>query len=91
MHQVVSKSFAYIAITAISIVGMFIIVMDVLKYGFGVDPVLPVRDEFRRYRRYRRKKKLIKPKHHVVVRFVYVNLPVIQTENSTLTIAETIV
>jgi hypothetical protein len=67
---------------------MFIIVMDVLKYGFGVDPVLPVRDEFRRYRR---KKKLIKPKHHVVVRFVYVNPPVIQTENSTWTIAETTV
>jgi hypothetical protein len=34
-----SKSFAFIAITAIVAVFVFVIIMDVLKYGFKIDPV----------------------------------------------------
>ena len=34
-----SKSFAFIAITAIVALFVFVIVMDVLKYGFKIDPV----------------------------------------------------
>ena len=39
VRQVLSKSFASIAITAIIVVFLFVITMDVLKYGFKIDPV----------------------------------------------------
>lgn len=39
VQQVLSKSFASIAITAIIVVFLFVTVMDVLKYGFKIDPV----------------------------------------------------
>jgi len=49
--NIVSKSFAYIAILAISTVVMFIIIMDILKYCFGIDPVEEERERMRRERR----------------------------------------
>jgi hypothetical protein len=36
-RQIVSKSFGYIAITFITCVAMFFVIMDVLKYFFGID------------------------------------------------------
>jgi hypothetical protein len=33
IYRIVSKSFAYVAIVA-----MFVIIMDILKYCFGIDP-----------------------------------------------------
>ena len=39
VFRIVSKSFAFIAILAMTTVVTFVVVMDVLKYFFGVDPV----------------------------------------------------
>ncbi len=39
IKQVLSKSFASIAITAITMVFLFVIIMDILKYIFKIDPV----------------------------------------------------
>ena len=36
--QFVSKSFGYIAILCLTIVIGFVVIMDVLKYGFEIDP-----------------------------------------------------
>lgn len=46
--QTVSTSFAYVAITAIIIVLMFVIIMDVLKYCFGIDPAKEERERIRK-------------------------------------------
>lgn len=46
----VSRTLAYIAITAMVIVATFVVTMDVLKYGFGIDPVQSERDLIRRGR-----------------------------------------
>ncbi len=66
--KMVSKSFAYIAITAMASVAMFVIIMDLLKYCFGIDPV---HEELKRIRRGKRAKKR-KP---IIQRFVYVDAP----------------
>jgi hypothetical protein len=63
----VSKSFAYIAIIAMITVAMFIFIMDILKYCFGIDPT---REDLERIRR---KKQLKKRKPPVILRFIYVN------------------
>lgn len=39
LYRAVSKSFGYVAILGIVGVGGFFVIMDVLKYGFGIDPV----------------------------------------------------
>jgi hypothetical protein len=39
VKKTVSKSFASIAITAIVLTCSFIVLMDILKYGFHVDPI----------------------------------------------------
>jgi len=49
-RQYIAKSFAYIAIIAISSVAGFIIVLDTLKYVFGIDVTQKERDEIRRER-----------------------------------------
>ncbi len=67
IHQVVSKSFAFIAILAGATVIGFIIIMDILKYCFGIDPT---RDELERIRRQKRAKKT---QHLVIIRHIYVN------------------
>ncbi|CAF1262667.1 unnamed protein product [Rotaria sp. Silwood1] len=54
IYKIVTKSFAYIAIIAISLVAMFVITMDILKYCFGIDLT---REELERYRREKRIKK----------------------------------
>ena len=66
--QFVSKSFGYIAILFLLLVIGFIVLMDVLKYGFGLDPT---KHELERIRREKaRKRKQHRP---VIQRFHYVN------------------
>ncbi|CAM4826422.1 unnamed protein product [Rotaria magnacalcarata] len=60
--KTVSKSFAYIAIIAMISVAMFIVIMDILKYCFGIDPT---RDDLERIQQKRRKSR-------VVLQLVYV-------------------
>jgi hypothetical protein len=64
----VSKSFSFIAILALIIVAAFIVIMDILKYCFGIDPVHEERE------RIWRKKKVVKRKP-VIQKFVYVHAP----------------
>ena len=68
IYKIVSKSFAYIAIIAMVIVVMFVIIMDILKYCFGIDPVSEERERIRR-------QKLAKKRKPVIQRFIYVNAP----------------
>jgi len=68
IYKIVSKSFAYVGILAICMVIGFIIIMDILKYGFGIDPVEPERRRLRR-------QQLLKKHKPVIQRFVYVNAP----------------
>ncbi len=56
VRQVLSKSFAFIAIIAISAVFLFVFIMDILKYGFKIDPV----DRERRLMRLKQRKKEMK-------------------------------
>ena len=61
--QTISRSSAYIAIIAIATVAVFIVTMDVLRYGFRIDPVHEGEV----------KKKFEAP---ICLRLVYVNPPV---------------
>lgn len=75
----VSKSFAYIGIVAMVSVVIFIVVMDILKYCFGIDPVREERERLRRERQ-------IKRHTPVIQRFIYVNkLPSDETSMETNT------
>ncbi|CAF0849435.1 unnamed protein product [Adineta steineri] len=56
ISKIISKSFSYIAIIALSIVVMFIVIMDILTYCFGIDMT---REELERYRREKRDRKRI--------------------------------
>lgn len=67
IYQLISKSFAYMAIISISFVVMFIIVLDILKYCFGIDPTHAESQRYRCERLTRRQRTL------VIQRFVYVN------------------
>jgi len=58
IRQYVSKGFAYIAILVLIATAGFIIVLDILKYGFGIDPVCEEREQIRR------KRALSKQKNH---------------------------
>ena len=69
VHQAMSRSFAYVAICALIIVALFIIVMDVLKYAFGIDPVREDRERHQRKMLARRRHTL------VILRFIYVHAP----------------
>ncbi|UJR16692.1 hypothetical protein I4U23_003592 [Adineta vaga] len=67
--KILSKSLSYVSILIIISFILFIIIMDILKYCFGIDPV---RDDLERYRR---EKRTQNRKHPVIQRFVYVNKP----------------
>ena len=72
IYQIASKSFAYIAIIALLSVAMFIVIMDILKYCFGIGPVREERERLRQ-----RRNQQIKKRKPVIQRFVYVNAPVV--------------
>ena len=63
LYQTVSKSFAYVVIIAMMIVAMCIVVLDVMKYCFGIDPI------DRRLQSKRRKKP------PTIVRYIYIHAP----------------
>jgi hypothetical protein len=65
----VSRSFAYIAIIAMLSVLMFIAILDVLKYFFGIDPA------GKKLKQKKRKKQRKKNEPSVAIRFIYVNTP----------------
>ena len=64
VRQAVSRSLAFVAIIVLSITLCFIVVLDVLKYCFGIDPVAQGTPRLA-------KKRHRKPP--VGVRFIYVN------------------
>lgn len=66
LSQMISKSFAYVAIIAMSCVAAFVVIMDILKYCFGIDPVEEDRQYLRRLKEQKRRK--AKVEH-----FIYVN------------------
>lgn len=49
-RKYISRGLAFIAIIALATVAGFVIVMDALKYLFGIDPVRRERDQIRRGR-----------------------------------------
>ena len=66
IFRVVSKSFGYVGILSILAVAMFVIVMDVLKYCFDIDPA---RKELELLRKEKNRRPLIQ-------RFIYVHGPI---------------
>ena len=68
-QKAASKSLAYIAIIALCCVVAFVVVLDILKYFFGIDPAKEER------KRMREKKKRRKKRRPVVQRFIYIPAP----------------
>ena len=75
IREILSRSFATVAIGAIVTTCSFIVIMDVLKYAFLIDPVEAERDTYRkrreRLRRARRPPPINGP--NIAIRFQYVN------------------
>lgn len=71
IKQAVAKSFASVAITAILLTLSFILIMDILKYVFKIDPV-----RFERRRLWQKRQRAKHPSRtrapKVAVRFQYV-------------------
>lgn len=75
VRETVSRSFAYVAIIALIILAIFIVIMDVMKYAFKIDPV---GDELKRIQqeKLKQKKRTGPP---VAIRFIYVHSSAPQT------------
>jgi hypothetical protein len=84
IYKIISKLIAWIAIIVMSVIVMFVVIMDILKYCFGIDPIRGERE------RYRRQKQAKKRKRPVVQRFVYVDAPLQSSKEVFLTNVETI-
>ena len=83
IYQIVSTSLSYVAIIAMASVAIFVVVMDILKYCFGIDPVEEERERMRQEKRAQKRKPVIQ-------RFTYVHAEP-STENTATVIAETTV
>ena len=73
VKQALTRSFASIAIIALSLTCLFIVLMDILKYGFHIDPVQRERRRIQKQQeqqRQRREARLHPPK--MALRFQYV-------------------
>ena len=68
VREAVCKSLGYIGILAIVSVAGFVVVMDLLKYGFGIDPVKEEREKLQKANAMKRRKH-----RPVIERFTYVN------------------
>ena len=68
VYQAVAKSFAFVAISALILAAIFIVVMDVLTYYFGIEPVCDYELE-----KIQQQKK--KAKSGIPFRFLYVHAP----------------
>lgn len=62
LRRTISRSVGYVAITALIMSAMFIVTLDLLKYGFGVDPVNRPEEKLMRRKRL-----------PVAIRFIYIN------------------
>jgi hypothetical protein len=69
IYQAVSKSLGCIAILSLTSAMTLIMIMDVLKYGFGIDPVREERELLRQKKQMRKRRTL------AIQRFLYVNRP----------------
>ena len=72
VYRIVSKSFACIVIIAIAGVAVFVIVLDILKFFFGIDPTGP-RGKQRPSMKAKKRKKRKKPVS--IIRYTYVPGP----------------
>ncbi|CAF1317154.1 unnamed protein product [Adineta ricciae] len=68
IHKIISKTVSYVAILVLIVTVMFFIIMDILKYCFGIDPIHEERERLRREKRMKKHKPIIQ-------RPVYVNPP----------------
>ena len=80
-HRIYAKIIASFAIFILLVFALFIIIMDILKYGFGIDPVA----EDREYLRRKRQEKKRKPRQ--IQRPVYVNELFSKTSTDTTTVS----
>ncbi|CAF1316991.1 unnamed protein product [Adineta ricciae] len=78
IHKIISKTVSYVTILVLIVTVMFFVIMDILKYCFGIDPVHQERERLRREKRMKKRKPVIQ-------RPVYVNPPpVIIIQETTL-------
>ena len=70
LRERLCKSFAYIAIIAMVTLALLIVTLDVLKYGFGIDPV---KEEFERMLKKKMKMKLKQRTAVEAIRYLYVH------------------
>jgi len=77
IRQMTCKSFGYIAILFVVVIISFFVIMDILKYCFGIDPT---KNELEKIRKRKRTKKIIKRKP-IIQKFIYVNT--LQQQSST--------
>jgi hypothetical protein len=68
IRRIVSKSFGYVGITCLVVTAAFFVIMDILKYCFGIDPTKYELEKIRRAKAMRRAKRT-----PVIQRFIYVN------------------
>ena len=71
--QTMSKSFAFIALLAVSSVILFFIIMDILKYWFGVDPVDRELNRRRWEKMILKRKKAKRKKLVLAIHFIYLD------------------
>ncbi|CAF0818380.1 unnamed protein product [Adineta ricciae] len=67
LYRNISKSFAYVVIIIMSSVAIFIVLLDILKFRFGIDPARPELDWKDR------QKRIKKSKQRIAIRFRYIN------------------
>jgi hypothetical protein len=77
IFKIAAKSISSIAIIIMISAAMFIIIMDILKYCFGIDPTREEREQIRR-------KKKAKKRKPIIQRFAYVNPPTISSIEETV-------
>ena len=70
IYKAVSKSFGYVGIVALASTSALIVLMDLLKYGFGIDPVREERERLEREKQGGKRRKQL-----LIQRFVYVHKP----------------
>jgi hypothetical protein len=73
IHQIVSRSFAFIAIVAVASFMSVIILMDFLKFFFHIDPVRQERLRLQRNRALTKKKDRTPQQPKIALHFIYVN------------------
>ena len=70
IHRTVSRSLAYIAAIALVVMIGFFVVMDILKYCFGIDPAKP---ELERIRRRNALKRIKRKRRLIAYRYTYIH------------------